>query len=693
MNNGIFGYNDRRISSAYFGEYSCDSQIQNELREYSLPLKCFDLPHPIPTIGHFPPFEEWKIDLNSFVYVFDTSLLTYSPNGINTAGTGYDTIPIIRLWLGQENGGTVQINWGDGTIEDRSFGNFDNRAFITHIYRKHGIYVVQIRPITAPVISSYRPFAGTPSQDTRDGKLLGILNLPPNLTSFNGFLLNCNRCDFVPTFLSPQVTSLAGMFQWTSNVKLKNIGLWDIKNVTSIAGMFDGHAYTTIFNEDLSAWNTSNITNMSSTFANNTAFNNGGSSGINDWNTSNVTNMSRMFGTTWKPTYFNQPIGNWNTSKVTDMSYMFGSTDGQAGVNGGDRAFNQDIGAWNTSGVTNMAGMFYGAVAFNNGGSSSISGWNTSACTNMSQMFKKADAFNQPIGSWNTSGVTNMSEMFFTNTATPFNQNLGSWNTSNVTNMRAMFQGRTNFIGSGLNNWDTSKVTNMSNMFLGCSQFVGSGINNWNTSNVTSTAQMFNGCGLFNQPIGSWDMSKVTSFNSMLATGGFNQDIGSWNVSSGVDFTNLFYTAGSFNNGGSPSISGWNVSNATTMQNMFFVALAFNQPLTGWDTKKVTNMNSAFGYTYSFQQPLSHFNLAGLNSNTSLDNFMFNRTTSGNAYSTANYDDLLIAWNNNKSTPTAWRSDLRPNFGAAKYTAGGAAATARAALVAYGWTITDGGSV
>ena len=67
----------------------------------------------------------------------------------------------------------------------------------------------------------------------------------------------------------------------------------------------------------------------------------------------------------------------------------------------------------------------------------------------------------------------------------------------------------------------------------------------------------------------------------------------------------------------------------------------------------------------------------------------------GGANSTVNYDALLIGWNNNKlvgaNGVANWRTDLRPNFGGAKYTSGGAAATARAALVTYGWTITDGG--
>jgi len=56
--------------------------------------------------------------------------------------------------------------------------------------------------------------------------------------------------------------------------------------------------------------------------------------------------------------------------------------------------------------------------------------------------------------------------------------------------------------------------------------------------------------------------------------------------------------------------------------------------------------------------------------------------------STANYDALLIGWEGQSVV-----DGLSPHFGGSEYTSGGAAATARAALIAdHGWTITDGGT-
>ena len=91
----------------------------------------------------------------------------------------------------------------------------------------------------------------------------------------------------------------------------------------------------------------------------------------------------------------------------------------------------------------------------------------------------------------------------------------------------------------------------------------------------------------------------------------------------------------------------------------------------------------------AYRQSLAAFNIAKCTSLTTL--------LSGVNMTTASYDDTLIGWNNNKLVGANgianYATNLTPSFGTSKYTAGGSAATARAALVTYGWTITDGGSI
>jgi surface protein len=143
---------------------------------------------------------------------------------------------------------------------------------------------------------------------------------------------------------------------------------------------------------------------------------------------------------------------------------------------------------------------------------------------------------------------------------------------------------------------------------------------------------MFGGCGLFNQDLGSWNVSSVTNMSYM-----FNQTT-------------------SFNNGGSSSINGWDVSNVVNMQGMFQSATAFNQNIGSWNVSNVTNFIS----------------------------FMLLKTDLD--YSAANLDSIYNTW----STLTLQPS-LSVNFGTIKYTSGGSAGRAILTSPPKSWTIGDGG--
>jgi uncharacterized protein (TIGR02145 family) len=167
---------------------------------------------------------------------------------------------------------------------------------------------------------------------------------------------------------------------------------------------------------------------------------------ISSWDVSSVTDMSHMFN---YANSFNSDLSTWDVSSVTNMKQMFNAAS----------SFNSDISSWNVSSVTNMFVMFYNVPNFN----SDISSWNVSSVINMYGMFHNADNFNSDLSSWDVSSVTNMQQMF--QYAGEFNSDISSWDVSSVTNMLQMFSS-TNSFNSDLSSWDVSSVTSMNNMFL-----------------------------------------------------------------------------------------------------------------------------------------------------------------------------------------------------------------------------------
>ena len=107
---------------------------------------------------------------------------------------------------------------------------------------------------------------------------------------------------------------------------------------------------------------------------------------ISNWDTSNITTMKQMF---LNHKSFNQPIGVWDVSSVTNMQYMVSQA----------LAFNQNCSAWNLStSLTSIDRFGFGNSMSDDNWTDTLVGWAVSTYKNS--------------GPYNVSSITNNSVNF-----------------------------------------------------------------------------------------------------------------------------------------------------------------------------------------------------------------------------------------------------------------------------------------
>jgi uncharacterized protein (TIGR02145 family) len=167
-----------------------------------------------------------------------------------------------------------------------------------------------------------------------------------------------------------------------------------------------------------------------------------------------------------------------------------------------------------------------------------------------------------------------------------------------------------------IGDWYISGVTSMYQMFYGASSF-NQDIGNWDVSNVAEMTSMFENASSFNQPIGDWDVSNVyITYKMFRGANSFNQAIGDWDISNLSYMGYMFANASSFNQ----DIGSWNVSNVIIMNDMFSEASSFNQDISNWDVSSVTNMIQMFFRASSFDQPIGDWDVSNV---TTMNNMFF----------------------------------------------------------------------
>ena len=391
----------------------------------------------------------------------------------------------------------------------------------------------------------------------------GGVMAPANM---NGWMSNSTIEDMDLSALdTSQVTDMSYMFQFSQKLASLNLTSFNTENVTNMKAMFQGcYELTELRIEE--GFDTSKVTDMTVMFSlcgklSNYSF-------LTLFNTENVTSMSQMF-------YGNNSahtldLSSFDTRHVTNMYRMFFDCSSLKSLEFGN--------SFNTSSVTNMADMFALCI---NLSALDVTGFNTSKVTTMRTMFSTCRALTTlDVSGFNTSNVTDMYGMF--NSCLALTKlNLKNFNTSKVTDMSQMFTNCYALTELNVSSFDTSEVTDMASMFEYCKKMETLTFGeNFDTSKVTNMSLMFRGCSALKElDLSSFDTSAVTDMHWMFMTCSklsvlkLGQD---FKVSKVTTFANMFDDCGELDNI-EGTLKFGNSNQAADMSFMFFKCNALKE--------------------------------------------------------------------------------------------------------------------
>ena len=353
--------------------YYWGSNIPNNFQE----LSTSPPPNPLNLTAQYIQGNTWGMNNQVLIAHGDISWSSWewgnwfplNPNFILRVDTSYwpDTVVTLPIWW-EPN---ITIDWWNESANSTCPTSITVALYVNCDYWVEWVFDIEI----SWVLTRFWWWSSVAWAYPNSNKIIWVLNWGETwLTNLTWAFHSSTNFDFVPNNIPSTVTSIASMFRFATNFHQDDLTWWDTSNITSMWNLFDG----TSFNWDISNWNTSNVT----------------------W-------MDRIF----QNTPFNQDISNWDVSSNTSFrDFLRGARD-----------FNQPLADWETGNVTNMRFMFRGANDFNQ----DISNWDTSSVIRMDYMFRWATDFNQDISDWDVTSVSDFTRMFAN--ARDFNQDLSSW--------------------------------------------------------------------------------------------------------------------------------------------------------------------------------------------------------------------------------------------------------------------------
>ena len=535
------------------------------------------------------------------------------------------------------------VDWGDGTTESNITINDK-----THTYTTAGAYEVRIK-------SSSTSFALDMSSASASNRLL--LKELKNwgnvaLQSLANMFMYCDQMTYTATDY-PNVTSLNAsstyksarqMFRGCKAITTMDLSMWQDLDQLSRTTAWEYFAYDC---EGLTTFNFSNFTASAS-----------------------CTSFQYFLAESGLTSGCAITMNDVSMTGVTEMRYFFRNIKISA---------SPSLARWtlkNANGGTYAQGLFYTLKSLLGTGEYDLdlSTWTNTKCIYyLNNFMRGSDAIGElNLTGWDTSNVTNLSYAFYTNYQITKIEGLSGLSSASLTTCASMFYYTYKMsFPTATSNFGTAWATN-----LGAVNFL-------NFMGRCGYGQA-GGYGLA-PDVSNWDMSSVTNIGAMFSQSRFTSaiDPSGWDVSSITgSIGNFLY--GNDGTTGTLDLSGWNFTNAVTNMVNFVRGAEITELIfsNSADFSGVTNM-SYFAYTTS--------NLTTLTFGASVS--FASVTTWTNAFTsitldTTSYDAILV-----RNDATNSNTPVTLTGGNAKYTKPTSApATARADLVALGWTILDGGA-
>ena len=447
---------------------------------------------------------------------------------------------------------------------------------------------------------------------------------------------NATTADLSDINLSPNVTSLNGLF--SNMTKLKNVNLsgLDISHITDMGGMFSGDS--SLESLDLSGLDLSKVTNTNNMFyrvdgkniksvnITNTksiprsildiylkALSNAGTktidlSGINL--SPSITSFKNLFSN--MPNLESVNLSGLDISHITDMRGMF---------SGDSKLESLDLSGLDLSNVTDTSGMF----AWADGNIKSVNLKNTKNVTDdilriYARAIKNSNATTADLSDINLSPSITSFNNLFSNMPNIESIDLTGWDTGNITDMSYMFFNDPKLTTiKGLEGFDTSNVTNMSNMFA---SYTNPTTNDYNPKSLSSTGH------LESLDLSNWKTGNVTNMNFMFGGQTYLTSLGDlrhWDTRNVTDMRGLFYD---LENIPALDLSNWVTDKVTDMSYMFSKMSKIKNldSISEWHTHNVVDMSYMFnGMTDLERLDLSNWDPSSVGNNTTAQNYSLAR--------------------------------------------------------------------